>query len=84
MLTASTDMSLEATSLVAKGPVRVDGIVTSGENDNYKRDIPIGTISKVEEISYNSSLYIEITPIIDFSKLENIVVINHKELNTNR
>lgn len=61
-----------------------DIIVTSGENDNYKRDIPIGTISKVEEISYNSSLYIEITPIIDFSKLENIVVINHKELNTNK
>ena len=57
-----------------------DIIVTSGENDNYKRDIPIGTISKIETISYNSSLYIEILPIIDFSRLENVVVINPKEL----
>lgn len=57
-----------------------DIVVTSGENDNYKRDIPIGTISKIEEIPYNSSLYIEITPIIDFSRLENLVVINQKEL----
>ncbi len=57
-----------------------DIVVTSGENDNYKRDIPIGTISKIEEITYNSSLYIEITPIIDFSRLENLVVINQKEL----
>lgn len=57
-----------------------DIIVTSGENDNYKRDIPVGTISKIETISYNSSLYIEILPIIDFSRLENVVVINPKEL----
>lgn len=57
-----------------------DIVVTSGENDNYKRDIPIGTIFKIEEIPYNSSLYIEITPIIDFSRLENLVVINQKEL----
>ena len=57
-----------------------DIIVTSGENDNYKRDIPEGTISKIETISYNSSLYIEILPIIDFSRLENVVVINPKEL----
>ena len=57
-----------------------DIVVTSGENDNYKRDIPIGTISKIEEIPYNSSLYIEITPIIDFSRLENLVEKKKKEL----
>ena len=58
-----------------------DIVVTSGENDNYMRDIPIGTISKITVIDYNSSLNIELTPIIDFSRLENIVVVNQKELN---
>ena len=58
-----------------------DVVVTSGENDNYMRDIPIGTISKITVIDYNSSLNIELTPIIDFSRLENIVVVNQKELN---
>lgn len=58
-----------------------DIVVTSGENDNYMRDIPIGTISKITVIDYNSSLNIELTPIIDFSRLETVVVINQKELN---
>lgn len=59
-----------------------DIIVTSGENDNYMRDIQIGTISKITVLDYNSSLNIEITPIIDFSRLENVIVVNPKELNT--
>lgn len=58
-----------------------DIIVTSGENDNYMRDIPIGTISKITVVDYNSSLNIEVTPIIDFSRLETVVVVNQKELN---
>lgn len=59
-----------------------DIIVTSGENDNYMRDIPIGTISKITVLDYNSSLNIELTPIIDFSRLETIIVVDQKELNT--
>lgn len=58
-----------------------DIIVTSGENDNYMRDIPVGTISKITSIDYNSSLNIELTPIIDFSRLEVVFVVNMKELN---
>lgn len=58
-----------------------DIIVTSGENDNYMRDIPIGYISKITVVDYNSSLNIELTPIIDFARLETVVVINQKELN---
>lgn len=58
-----------------------DIIVTSGENDNYMRDIPIGTISKITQLDYNSSLNIELTPIIDFSRLETVIVVNQKELN---
>jgi len=58
-----------------------DIVVTSGENDNYMRDIAIGTISKITTLDYNSSLNIELVPIIDFARLENVIVINQKELN---
>ena len=61
-----------------------DIVVTSGENNNYMRDIPIGTISKITVLDYNSSLDIEIVPIIDFSRLENVVVVNLSEINTMR
>ena len=58
-----------------------DIVVTSGENDNYLKDIPIGTISKIISLDYNSSLNIELTPIIDFSRLENVIIVNQKQLN---
>lgn len=58
-----------------------DIIVTSGENDNYMRDIPIGTITRITQVDYNSTLNIELTPILDFSKLETVFVVNMKELN---
>ena len=61
-----------------------DIVVTSGENDNYMRDIAIGTISKITTLDYNSSLNIELIPIIDFARLENVVVVNQKELNDRR
>ncbi len=59
-----------------------DIIVTSGENDNYMRDVPVGTISKITVLDYNSSLKIELKPIIDFSKLETVFVVNKRELNS--
>lgn len=58
-----------------------DVVVTSGENDNYMKDIPIGTISLIKNNNYDTSLDIELTPIIDFARLENVVVVNPKELN---
>lgn len=45
------------------------------------KDIPVGAISKVTVIDYNSSLDIELTPIVDFSRLENVIVVNQKEIN---
>ncbi len=53
-----------------------DVVVTSGENDNYLRDIPIGTISKVTVLDYDSSLEIELQPSIDFARLETVLVID--------
>jgi len=61
-----------------------DIIVTSGENDNYMRDIPIGTISQIRVLDYNSSLDIDVTPAINFSRIETVVVVNMKETNVNK
>lgn len=53
-----------------------DIVVTSGENGNYMRDIPVGRISKITVLDYDSSLIIELDPIIDFNRLENVLVID--------
>ncbi|MGI5069777.1 rod shape-determining protein MreC [Treponema pectinovorum] len=58
-----------------------DIIVTSGESENYIKDIPIGTISKITVVDYDSSLNIEVTPIVDFSRLETVIVTDLKETN---
>jgi rod shape-determining protein MreC len=57
---------------------RGDIVVTSGENGNYLRDIPLGTISKISTLDYDSSLNIELIPVIDFSKLETVIVVDLK------
>jgi rod shape-determining protein MreC len=56
-----------------------DIVVTSGETDNYLGGIPVGSISKITTVSYDpSSLKIELTPIIDFSRLEIVLVVDVK------
>ncbi len=55
-----------------------DIIVTSGENDNYLKDIAIGSISRITVQDYDSSLNIELTPIIDFARLETVIVVDMK------
>ncbi|MBQ9538341.1 MAG: rod shape-determining protein MreC [Treponema sp.] len=58
-----------------------DIVVTSGENGNYMKDIPIGTISKINVLDYDSSLEIELEPIIDFSRLEMVFVVDQSAQN---
>lgn len=58
-----------------------DVVVTSGENQNYIADIPVGTISKISVLEYNSSLSIDILPVVNFARLENVIVTDLKELN---
>lgn len=55
-----------------------DVIVTSGENENYPKDIIIGNITKIEPVEYDSSLLIEIMPLIDFARLESVMVVDTK------
>lgn len=58
-----------------------DIVVTSGENDNYMKDIPIGRISKITVLDYDSSLSIELEPVIDFLRLETVLVVDQKNAN---
>ncbi|MBO6176207.1 MAG: rod shape-determining protein MreC [Treponema sp.] len=53
-----------------------DIVVTSGENGNYLPDIPVGRISMITPLDYSSSLDIDVDPIIDFGRLENVIVID--------
>lgn len=53
-----------------------DVVVTSGENGNYMRDIPIGSISYIQTLDYDSSLDLEIIPMIDFSRLEMVLLVD--------
>ncbi|MBO5729718.1 MAG: rod shape-determining protein MreC [Treponema sp.] len=58
-----------------------DLVVTSGENENYLKDIPIGYISTITVQDYDSSLNIELTPVLDFGRLETVIVVDMKEIN---
>ncbi|WP_296668640.1 rod shape-determining protein MreC [Treponema sp. UBA785] len=58
-----------------------DIVVTSGETDNYVADIPVGTITNIMVVEYDSSLNIEITPVVDFARLETVIVTDLKETN---
>lgn len=53
-----------------------DIVVTSGENDNYMSDIPVGTITGITVLDYDTSLEIQLTPIIDFSRLETVLIVD--------
>lgn len=56
-------------------------IVTSGESASYPRDIPVGTIVDARAFDYDSSLEIDVAPVIDFSRLETVLVLDLSELN---
>ena len=61
-----------------------DIVVTSGENGNYTRNIPIGRISKIAVLDYDANLEIEVEPIIDFSRLETVLIIDKDTVNVEK
>ena len=58
-----------------------DLIVTSGESGNFMGDIPIGSISEIKVLDYDSSLYIKVMPVMDFSRIEMVIVSDLHEAN---
>ena len=43
------------------------------------KDVAIGYISRVSILDYDSSLEIEVTPVINFARLETVMVVDLKE-----
>lgn len=52
-----------------------DLVLTSGLGNIYSKGIKIGTISKIERESYGMTQYIEVAPSVDFSRLEEVIVL---------
>ena len=44
-------------------------------------DIPIGSISDIKVLDYDSSLSIKVMPVIDFSRIEMVIVSDLHEKN---
>ncbi len=52
-----------------------DIVMTSGLGNVYPKGIKIGFISKIERETYGITQHIEITPFVNFSKLEEVMVL---------
>ena len=80
---SDTSLLLRYIKKRSRDNVKVGGIiVTSGESTNYPRDIPVGTIIEARAFDYDSSLEIDVAPIIDFSRLETVLVLDLSEMNS--
>ncbi|QUA53885.1 rod shape-determining protein MreC [Aristaeella lactis] len=55
-----------------------DLVVTSGVAMDFIREIPIGTVTASTRGMQEKNQYIEITPIVDFSHLEAVIVFRYK------
>lgn len=61
----------------ARDEIRMgDKVVASGENYNYPKNMLIGFVSGIRALDYETSIELDIEPIIDFSRLENIFVLD--------
>jgi len=59
-----------------KDPVVLEDIlITSGLGNVYPKGIKIGTVSRIERESFGITQYIEVKPSVDFSRLEEVVVL---------
>ena len=52
-----------------------DIVITAGLGDIYPKGIKVGAISRIERESYGITQVIEITPAVDFQRLEELVVL---------
>lgn len=52
-----------------------DLVVTSGLGNIYPKGIKIGTVSRIEHDSYGITQQIEMTPAVEFGKLEEVIIL---------
>ncbi len=51
-----------------------DIVLTAGLGNVYPKGMKIGYISRIERESYGSTQHVEVTPLVNFSKLEEVIV----------
>jgi rod shape-determining protein MreC len=56
-----------------------DTVLTAGLGNVYPKGLKIGYISRIERESYGITQHVEITPLVNFSKLEEVLVLVHEE-----
>jgi rod shape-determining protein MreC len=52
-----------------------DIVITSGLGNIYPKGIEIGEVSRIERESYGITQYVEISPVVDFGRLEEVIVL---------
>lgn len=82
----SSNIKLADSGLVKLGYLSADTtvkvgdiIVTSGLGGLYPRDLPIGTVTKVDNEAYDVSLYAEVKPFVDVKTVRDVMVITSFE-----
>lgn len=56
-----------------------DIVLTAGLGNVYPKGLKIGYISRIERESYGITQHVEITPLVNFSKLEEVLVLVHEQ-----
>ena len=56
-----------------------DILLSSGLGGNFPKGVPVGTIIKVTRKSFGITQKVEVKPSVDFSKLEEVLVVTHAE-----
>jgi len=74
---AADALTLQYVPRDARNEIRYgDMVVTSGLNSIFPPEIPIGRVLRVSAPSWDISLVIEVDPVVDYSRLEYVFVLN--------
>lgn len=76
VIVGKTDTSCQMRYTLRTDDVQVgDTLVSSGLGGIFPKGIPVGTVSKVERKPFGITQDIEVVPSVDFSKLEEVLVV---------
>jgi rod shape-determining protein MreC len=56
-----------------------DILLSSGLGGNFPKGVPVGTVIKVTRKSYGITQKVEVKPSVDFSKVEEVLVVTHTD-----
>lgn len=75
--TAADALTLQYVPRDARNDIRYgDLVVTSGLNSIFPPEVPIGRVLRVSAPSWDTSLVIDVEPVVDYSRLEYVFVLN--------